>query len=171
MAILIANIIDFFAAIIQIASGSIKKKSRILVVQIIQLSMQMVSMLLLGGVTGAVNNVLSCYRNYLCYKEKLNTFWKAVLIAATVAMTIVLNEQGILGIIPGTVCVVYILFMDMKNPVKFKFLVTLTTIPWFFYHFILKSYTGALCDAATVVINFITLHAMVKEQKATGTNS
>lgn len=171
MAILIANIIDFFAAIIQIASGSIKKKSRILVVQIIQLSMQMVSMLLLGGVTGAVNNVLSCYRNYLCYKEKLNTFWKAVLIAATVAMTIVLNEQGILGIIPGTVCVVYILFMDMKDPVKFKFLVTLTTIPWFFYHFILKSYTGALCDAATVVINFITLHAMVKEQKATGTNS
>ena len=165
------NIIDFFAAIIQIASGSIKKKSRILVVQIIQLSMQMVSMLLLGGVTGAVNNVLSCYRNYLCYKEKLNTFWKAVLIAATVAMTIVLNEQGILGIIPGTVCVVYILFMDMKDPVKFKFLVTLTTIPWFFYHFILKSYTGALCDAATVVINFITLHAMVKEQKATGTNS
>ena len=171
MAILIANIIDFFAAIIQIASGSIKKKSRILVVQIIQLSMQMVSMLLLGGVTGAVNNVLSCYRNYLCYKEKLNTFWKVVLIAATVAMTIVLNEQGILGIIPGTVCVVYILFMDMKDPVKFKFLVTLTTIPWLFYHFILKSYTGALCDAATVVINFITLHAMVKEQKATGTNS
>ena len=63
------------------------------------------------------------------------------------------------------------MFMDMKDPVKFKFLVTLTTIPWFFYHFILKSYTGALCDAATVVINFITLHAMVKEQKATGTNS
>ena len=171
MAILIANIIDFFAAIIQIASGSIKKKSRILVVQIIQLSMQMVSMLLLGGVTGAVNNVLACFRNYLCYKEKLNNFWKGFLIVASIAMTVLLNEQGLLGVIPGAVCVVYILFMDIKDPVKFKFLVTLTTIPWLFYHFILKSYTGALCDAATVVINFITLHAMVKEQKAAGTNS
>ena len=171
MAILIANIIDFFAAIIQIASGSIKKKTGILVVQMIQLAMQMVSMLLLGGVTGAVNNVLACFRNYLCYKEKLNNFWKSFLIVASIAMTVLLNEQGLLGVIPGAVCVVYILFMDIKDPVKFKFLVTLTTIPWFFYHFILKSYTGALCDAATVVINFITLHAMVKEQKAAGTNS
>ena len=171
MAILIANIIDFFAAIIQIASGSIKKKTKILVVQMIQLAMQMVSMLLLGGVTGAVNNVLACFRNYLCYKEKLNNFWKGFLIVASVAMTVLLNEQGLLGVIPGAVCVVYILFMDIKDPVKFKFLVTLTTIPWLFYHFILKSYTGALCDAATVVINFITLHAMVKDQKAAGTNS
>lgn len=171
MAILIANIIDFFAAIIQIASGSIKKKARILVVQMIQLVMQMVSMLLLGGVTGAVNNVLACFRNYLCYKEKLNNFWKGFLIVASIAMTVLLNEQGLLGVIPGAVCVVYILFMDIKDPVKFKFLVTLTTIPWLFYHFILKSYTGALCDAATVVINFITLHAMVKEQKAAGTSS
>ena len=167
MAILIANIIDFFAAVIQVASGSIKKKSKILLVQMVQLAMQIVSMLLLGGVTGAANNVLSCYRNYLCYKEKLNSYWKVVLIAASVVMTILLNEQGLLGIIPGTVCVAYILFMDIKDPVKFKALVTLTTVPWFFYHFILKSYTGALCDAATVVINAITLRSMIKEQNTT----
>ena len=171
MTIIIANVIDFLAALIQVGSGSIKKKSKILFVQIIQLLMQAVSMLLLGGVTGAVNNVLACFRNYLCYKEKLNNFWKGFLIVASVAMTVLLNEQGLLGVIPGAVCVVYILFMDIKDPVKFKFLVTLTTIPWLFYHFILKSYTGALCDAATVVINFITLHAMVKDQKAAGTNS
>ena len=79
MTILIANIIDFLAALIQVGSGSIKKKSKILAVQILQLMMQAVSMLLLGGVTGAVSNVLSCYRNYLCYKEKLNTAWKIVL--------------------------------------------------------------------------------------------
>ena len=76
MIVLTANIIDFFAAMIQVGSGSIKRKSRILFVQIIQLLMQAVSMLLLGGVTGAVSNVLSCYRNYLCYKGKLNSYWK-----------------------------------------------------------------------------------------------
>ena len=128
-----ANIIDFLAAMLQVASGSIKKKAKILVVQIVQLLMQGVSMLLLGGITGAVNNVLSCLRNYLCYKEKLNIYWKAALIAASVALTLLLNDQGLLGVIPVVVCTVYILLMDLKDPVKFKLLVTLSFVPWLFY--------------------------------------
>ena len=165
MVIIIANIIDLLAAMIQVGSGAIKKKSKILVVQIVQLLMQAVSMLLLGGVTGAVSNVLSCFRNYLCYKEKLNTMWKAILIIASIVMTIALNDQGLLGIIPVTVCTVYIIFMDVKDPIKFKLLVTLSFIPWVFYHFILKSYTGAFFDAASVLTNGITLFRMIKEKK------
>ncbi len=165
MVIIIANIIDLLAAMIQVGSGAIKKKSKILVVQIVQLLMQAVSMLLLGGVTGAVSNVLSCFRNYLCYKEKLNTIWKAILIIASIVMTIALNDQGLLGIIPVTVCTIYIIFMDVKDPIKFKLLVTLSFIPWVFYHFILKSYTGALFDAASVLTNGITLFRMMRERK------
>ena len=166
MTVVIANVIDFLAALIQVGSGSIKKKSKILVVQILQLLMQAVSMLLLGGVTGAVSNVLSCYRNYLCYKEKLNGFWKFLLIAASVVMTVLLNDQGLLGMIPAVVCTVYILLMDLKDPVKFKLLVTLSFVPWLFYHFALKAYVGAIFDAATVITNAVTLWAMIKEQKA-----
>ena len=62
---LIANIIDLAAAFIQVGSGVIRQKTRILVIQILQLLMQAVSMVLLGGITGAVNNLLSCCRNYL----------------------------------------------------------------------------------------------------------
>lgn len=167
MTILIANIIDFLAALIQVGSGSIKKKGKILVVQILQMLMQATSMLLLGGVTGAVSNVLSCYRNYLCYKEKLNTAWKAVLIAASILMTVLLNEQGFLGVIPVVVCTVYIIFMDVKDPIKFKLLVTASFVPWMFYHFILKSYVGAFFDVATIITNGITLYSMVKEKNAT----
>ena len=132
---LIANIIDFLASILMVASGSIKKKAKILAVQIIQLLMQSVSMLLLGGITGAVNNVLSCLRNYICYKEKMNAVWKAVLIVASIALTLLLNDQGLLGLIPVVVCTVYILLMDIKDPIAFKLLVTLTFVPWVFYHF------------------------------------
>ena len=166
MTILIANIIDFAAALIQVGSGSIKQKAKILVVQTIQLLMQAISMLLLGGITGTVSNVLSCYRNYLCYKDKLTAFWKAVLIAASIVMTIALNEQGLLGILPAAVCTVYILLMDIKDPVKFKLLVTLSFIPWMVYHFVLKSYVGAIFDAATIITNGITLCMMVKERKS-----
>lgn len=165
MNIIIANIIDLVAAVVQVGSGAIKKKSKILIVQTIQLLMQAVSMLLLGGVTGAVSNVLSCFRNFLCYKDKLNIVWKIILIVASIGFTIALNDQEFLGIIPAAVCTVYIIFMDVKDPVKFKLLVTLSFVPWAVYHFILKSYTGAIFDAATVVTNTVTLIKMVKENK------
>lgn len=168
MTIVTANIIDFVAALIQVGSGSIKKKSKILMVQILQLLMQAVSMLLLGGVTGAVSNILSCYRNYLCYKEKLSTSWKCILTAATIGMTVLLNEQGLLGILPAVVCTVYIIFMDVQDPVKFKLLVTLSFLPWLFYHFALRSYIGAIFDAATVISNGITLCFMIREKRSPG---
>ena len=160
MSVVIANIIDLIAALIQVGSGSIKQKTKILIAQIIQLLMQAVSMLLLGGITGAINNILSCFRNYLCYKEKLNIVWKAILIAASIGMTVLLNDQGLLGIIPAAVCTIFIIFMDVKDPVKFKFLVTASFVPWMFYHFILKSYVGALFDIATIITNAITLRSM-----------
>ena len=164
MAVIIANVIDFVAASIQVASGSIKGKARILMVQIVQLLLQGVSMLLLGGITGAISNVLSCFRNYLCYKEKLNGFWKGMLIAASIVMTILFNDQGLLGVLPAAVCTVFILFMDVKDPVKFKWLVTLSFVPLMFYHFILRSYVGAIFDVATILTNGITLYVMIKQR-------
>ena len=166
MTVIIANVIDFLAAIIQVGTGSIKKKTKILVAQIIQMLMQGISMLLLGGITGAINNALSCFRNLLCYKERLTTFWKAILIAASVLMTILFNEQGLLGIIPTAVCTVYIIFMDVKDPVKFKILVTITFVPWMFYHFILKSYVGTIFDLASIITSTITLCVMIKKNKS-----
>ena len=165
MVIIIANVIDFLAAGLQVGSGAIKEKSKILVVQTVQLLMQAVSMLLLGGVTGAVSNVLSCWRNYLCYKDKLSSFWKGVLIAASIIMTVLLNEQGLLGILPAAVCTVYILLMDLKDPVHFKTLVTLSFLPWLIYHFALKAYVAAFFDAATILTNAVTLCSMVKARK------
>ncbi len=165
MNIIIANIIDFVAAIVQVGSGAIKKKSRILIVQTVQLLMQAVSMLLLGGVTGAVSNVLSCFRNFLCYKDKLNVVWKVILIIASIGFTIALNDQGFLGIIPAAVCTIYIIFMDIKDPVKFKLLVTLSFVPWAIYHFVLKSYTGAAFDALTVVTSTVTLIKMIMDSR------
>ena len=165
MTVIIANAIDFVAALIQVGSGSIKQKSKILAVQILQLFLQGISMLLLGGITGAISNVLSCFRNYICYKGKLNRIWKAVFIILSIAMTVLFNDQGLLGMLPAAVCTVYIIFMDVKDPIKFKLLVTLSFIPWLIYHFALGSYVGAIVDAATIVTSGITLFTMIRSKK------
>ena len=122
-------------------------------------------MLILGGITGAINNVLSCLRNLLCYKDKLNAYWKAALIAASILMTILFNTQGLLGVIPAAVCTVYILLMDTKDPIKFKLLVTLSFAPWVVYHLAIKAYVAAIFNVVTIITNAVTLFAMIKEKK------
>ena len=162
--IIIANVIDLIASIVQIYSGTVKEKGKILLLQILQLGMQAVSMLLLGAITGAISNVLSCIRNYLCYKNIFTLPIKIILIVLSGVLTICFNNQGLLGYLPFVVCTVYVLFMDMKDPFKFKILVTLTFIPWVFYYLIIQSYTGAFFAIATVIANVKTLINMKKER-------
>ena len=163
--IVIANIIDFAASMIQIYSGTIKEKGKILVFQIVQLGIQTISMLLLGAVPGAISNVLSCVRNYLCYKNIFTWPIKIVLIILSLVLTVLFNNQGLLGYLPFAVCTIYVLFMDIKDPIKFKLLVTLTFVPWVFYFFIIKSYTGAFFAATTVITNVWTLIQMIKSKE------
>ena len=161
--IVIANVIDLLASVVQIYSGTVKEKGKILLLQILQLGMQAVSMLLLGAITGAISNVLSCIRNYLCYKNIFTLPIKIILIVLSGVLTICFNNQGLLGYLPFAVCTVYVLLMDMKDPFKFKVLVTLTFIPWIFYYLIIQSYTGAFFAIATVIANVKTLITMKKE--------
>lgn len=165
ISVILANIIDFLAAMVQIYSGTAKSKGRILLLQTLQIGMQTVSMILLGAVTGAINNVLSCIRNLICYKEKLTIPVKLILIALSLFLTIRYNNQGLLGYLPFTVCTIYILLMNLKDPIAFKILVTATFVPWVFYYLVIRSYTGAFFAAATIVSNLVTIFRMKKEQK------
>ncbi|MBO5160153.1 MAG: YgjV family protein [Lachnospiraceae bacterium] len=164
--IFIANIIDLIASMVQIYSGTVKDKGKILLLQILQLGIQSVSMIILGAIPGAISNVLSCIRNYLCYKNIFTWPIKIILILLSLILTVMFNNQGILGYLPFAVCTVYVLFMDIKDPFKFKLLVTLTFIPWIFYFLIIQSYTGAFFAAATVVTNLGTLLKMKQTTQA-----
>ena len=164
-AIIIANIIDFLAAMVQIASGAVRDRKKILAMQTVQLGMQTVSMLLLGAVTGAINNIISCVRNVVCYRDWMKKPVKVLFIAVSVFLTVRFNTQGYLGLLPLFVCIVYILFMDIQDPIRFKILVTCTFVPWIFYFLVIRTYTGAFFAAATVVTNLITLRKMIQDRK------
>ena len=124
--VVIANVIDFIASMVQIYSGTVKEKGKILILQILQLGLQTISMILLGAITGAISNVLSCIRNYLCYKNIFTWPIKIILIVLSLILTVLFNNQGWLGYLPFVVCTIYVLFMDIKDEFKFKVLVTLT---------------------------------------------
>lgn len=160
--VILANMIDLLASLVQVASGRIKDREKILLFQILQLGMQTVSMFLLGAIPGAISNILSCIRNYLCYREIFTWPVKILLIVLSGILTVAFNNQGLLGYLPFVVCTIYVLLMEMKDPIHFKLLVTLTFIPWIFYYLVIRSYTGAFFAFATVLTNFWTLYQMKK---------
>ena len=65
--IIIGNITALMASLAMLYSGFVEEKKKILYVQTIQIMLFVLSNIVLGGITGAIVNVIFCVRNVLCY--------------------------------------------------------------------------------------------------------
>lgn len=160
----IGNIISFIASIIMVYAGYIKEKKKILFMQIIQISLSVVSNLVLGGYTGAIINALSCVRDILCYKDKLGVKEKIILIFLSVTLTLIFNNLGWIGLLPLMSTTVYIIFMNVRDVKKFKYLTIYTMLMWLIYEFYIKSYTSSVFDFFTIISCVIALIQIKKKQ-------
>ena len=131
--ILIANAIALIASILMVYTGYIKKKEKILFFQTIQIGLSVISNLILGGITGAIINALGLIRNILCYKEKLNKIAQIILIILSILLGVYFNNLALIGLLPIISNVVYIVFMNIKDVIKFKYLIIFTMTMWLVY--------------------------------------
>lgn len=155
--IIIGNIIALIASIMMVYSGYIKKKEKILYIQTIQIVLLVVSNIVLGGITGAIINAISCVRNILCYKNKLNNIAKAIIIILAITMSVAFNNLGVIGFLPLISTVAYVLLMNVKDIVKFKSLIIFTMLMWLCYDVCIQSYTSACFDFFNIVANVISI--------------
>lgn len=155
--IILGNFVALIASILMIYVGTIKEKSRIIFVQTIQIMITIVGNVILGGITGAIINVICCIRNILCYKEKLSKTVQIILIVLSVIFSLIFNDLGLIGLLPLISTVIYTIFMNIQDVVKFKILIMVTTFMWFIYDFTILAYSAAIFDLLCVFTNFITI--------------
>ena len=115
------------------------------------------SNIVIGGITGAIINALSCIRNILCYKNKLDLKAKIILILLSTILSLIFNNLGLIGLLPVISTVVYILLMNTKDVVKFKWLSIFTMLMWLVYDLFIKSYTSAIFDFMNIMANIISI--------------
>lgn len=163
--IVIGNIIALIASVIMVLSGYVKEKKKILLVQTIQIGLSVVSNLVLGGYSGAIINAVNCVRNIICYKDKLGTKEKILLIVVSSVLTLLFNNLGWIGWLPLLSTVVYIMFMNIKDVTKFKALIIFTILEWLVYDFYIKAYTAAVFDFLTIVTSTIAIIQIIKKEK------
>lgn len=155
--IIIANIVALIASLLMVYTGIIKRKDRIVLIQTIQISLSVLSNVLLGGITGAIINAISCIRNILCYKEKLGKLAKTLIIIASIVPSLMFNNLGFIGVLPIISAVAYTLFMDTKDIIKFKYLTIFIMFLWCTYDLYIKAYSSAAFDFMTIIANIISM--------------
>ena len=163
--IVIGNIVALVASLLMVYTGIIKRKEKIVLIQTIQIGLSVLSNIILGGITGAIINAISCVRNILCYKEKLGTTAKVLIIVSSVVLSLLFNNLGIIGILPIISAVVYTLFMNIKDVVKFKYLTIFIMLFWGTYDLYIKSYSSAVFDFMTIFANIIAIFKLKSTQK------
>lgn len=162
--IIIANIIALVASTLMVISGLIKNKKKVLYIQTIQIGLTVISNLILGGITGALINIVSFFRNIVYYKNKLTFKNKIFLITISLVLTIIFNDYGILGLLPLISITSYTLLMSIDDLVKFKLLIIFTMIVWGIYDYSIKSYTSCIFNLFNIVTNIIAI-ANIKEDR------
>lgn len=157
IALIVGNIIALIAAIIMMYTGYVKNKKKIIFLQTVQIGLSVISNLVLGGIPGAVVNAVSCVRNIVCYKNKLDMKAKMIFVVVTTTLTIAFNNLMFIGLLPLAASLTYIVFMTERNVIKFKVITIATLIMWGIYDICIQSYTSACFDFLTVATNLIAI--------------
>ena len=163
--IIVGNIIALIGSLFMVYSGIIKNKKKTIYVQTVQIVMSIISNIVLGGITGAIINTISCIRNILCYKDKLKIKEKAILIALSTTLSLCFNNLGLIGILPLISTITYTILMDIKDVTKYKLLVIFTMILWCIYDINIKSYSSAIFDFLNIITNSIAIYQLSKTEK------
>jgi len=167
MQIIIGNIVALIASLVTVYAGYLKQKKKILYAQTIQIGLSVLSSIILGGITGAIMNVIGCVRNILCYKEKLNNVAKTILIIISIIFSLIFNNLGFVGLFPLIGGVVYILLMNIKDVIKFKWLIIFTLITWGCYDLYIKAYVSVCFDIICIIVNLISIIQIKKNKNKT----
>lgn len=161
---ILALICSGLAAITTLFSSICKTKKNIFLFQCINKIFGVLYTLLLCGYSGMIINILGLVRNFLTLKNKMTKKVQFVLCILMFVIGIVVNNRGILGILPIIASIEYtIMACRNKSTVKIvKYALLINMIMWSIYDFIIKSYPTFIMD---IIISLICIKSIVEINK------
>lgn len=169
--LIIGNILCFTGSVIMTLIGLIKKKKRFLATQCVMNLFFAGGNLFLGGISGAIANLITMTRNIVCLKWKMDTPMKILFIVLQIVITLLLDRGGWLMWLPVVGVCVFTWFMDTENMALIKGTVIFSQILWGIYDLAIKNYATVPFDAAAAVTNTIALVAILKAGRAEKTET
>lgn len=162
--VIIGNIIAFIASVFMVIAGLLNERKQILAMQIIQMTLFIISNIVLKGYTAVVINAISIIRNLFAYKDKLSNMVSYILLALTAVFTFIFNNHFIIGLLPLVGTIVFTLNLNNKSIIKIKLALSFSMLMWLIFDIYIQSYSSALFDFLSMAAGIITIY-QIKTKK------
>ena len=163
--IVIANIISLAGCIVMVLTGLIQTKRNILTAQVFTFALLGLANLLLGGISAVVSNSIAIIRNVYCIKFKLTWPVKLVFMGLQLVLTLIFNDDGLIGYLPLLANIIYISLLDTENEVVLKLGIMTSTACWIVFDFVMLNFSGTVFDVITVISNLVGIIILIKNRK------
>ena len=166
--LVLGNVIGLIGSGVMILTGLVKTKRQILIWQNVQFALMTVSNLILGAATGAVSNLLSIIRNFVCLKTEFTLPLKLLFLTVQGGLTVMLNRAGAVGWIPFIAVVLYNFVLSSKSEVRIKLVIVVCQAMWAFYDLYFRNYTTCAFDVFTMISNLAGIWMIRREAGKAG---
>ena len=164
-AIIIGNLLNLCAMVSDSISGTRKKHSEIMAVQIVSQFFYGACSIVLKGYSGTAQNIVAVFRNLAAMKNVKSRVLEHILILAGVVLGVLLNNRGLLGWLPIIANLEYSVavfrFRDNERVLKLAFIVN--NILFAVFAAVILNYVGVL---SCTVITVTTAVALIREARA-----
>ena len=157
--IIVGNVCSLCAMVSDSISGTRKKNSQILGIQILSQVFYGVGSVVLKGYSGTVQNVVTILRNLAAMKGIKSRWIEWTLIVLGVALGIAFNNRGLLGWLPIAANLEYSIavFYFKKSEKGLKIAFILNMLIFTVFSFAISNYVGILSNTVAAVTTLVSL--------------
>lgn len=163
-AVIIGNIFSLCAMVSDSISGTKKKHSEIMGIQIISQFFYAASTIALKGYSGTAQNAVAVFRNLAAMKNIKSKILEWSFILVGLVLGIVLNNRGLLGWLPIIANLEYsfavFMFRDNEKALKLSFIFNM--VMYAIFSLVIMNYVGAV---SCTVIAVTTVISMIRNAK------
>ena len=165
--IIVGNVCSLAAMVTDSISGTRKKRSQILGIQIISQVFYAAGSFILKGYSSTAQNFVAILRNLAGMKNIKYKWVEWTLISLGVVLGIVFNNRGLLGWLPIVANFIYSVaifqFKDNEKGLKIVFIINL--LMYTVFSFVIQNYVGAVANTVVAIITAISLIKSAKSKK------
>lgn len=161
--IIIANILGLVDNVIYTISTNCTSKKNMMKLQIISCIFGMISLFLLGGYIGVAMGITCLLRNILISYDEFDKKMCIVIIFTQIALFLLINTEGILGIFAMSATVIYTLMLYNSDDKKHICLtIAVNTALWSVYHFSILAIVAGIFNIVGLVLSLHNLYKLYK---------
>ena len=160
---ILGNIFSLLAAICLGVSVFKKTTSGLLLWQILEVILCILSNIALVTYSALTTNSIALVRDIFAYKNKLSTKITIVLIILCVIFGLVANNRGIIGLFPMAASAIYTIFLYLtRNEQQIRFALIINLMLWFVHDFYVGAYPSAIMDVMLSAWTLLNIYKNIK---------